>query len=396
MRRFANSVYRTAARLSGLVLKSADLVDSVFVHRSVATGEISFGRSDIDLVLVVRQPDSESADGPELASLHKKVCALRRFNPALGHMAVQDWRGIKESVESDTYLGSVDRRSALIVSGKPFVLPDVPVRHVHALRRFAFWQDSYLGTAFRRGDKRNLRKIAADMWNSYAVATGRLQVPFLTRREAEAHRHNCQDADLPDGKAWNPERSPALGFLLAKRLHDMLLPPLKPLRETVVRQVTMAPRFRERSLVILPEANSPIPAEALKPGSLLSTPELLHLYLHYVCPFLDWTLPPELRRLGFQHPTPAEFVRACLFYGHSHTTRNPGFMHGDVTAPAKGIALLRHSAPYLRNGEVPPPLPQRQIDAASKHRPSVSGYFRGDFAGIYCQTQELWGELRCL
>jgi hypothetical protein len=267
---------------------------------------------------------------------------------------------------------------------------------VHALRRFAFWQDSYLGTAFRRGDKRNLRKIAADMWNSYAVAIGRLQVPFLTRREAEAHRHNCQDADLPDGQAWNPERGPALGFLLAKRLHDALLPPLKPLREAVVHQVNMAPRFRERSLVIVPEANSPIPAEALEPGSFLSTPELLHLYVHYVSPFLDWTLPRELRRLGFQRPTPAEFIRACLFYGHSHTTRNPGFMHGDVTAPAKGIALLRHSVAYLRNGEVPPPLPQQEIDAASQHRPSVSGYFRRDFAGIYRQTQELWGELRCL
>lgn len=396
VRNFTNLVYWIAARLSGTILNSSNLVESVFVHRSVATGEISFGHSDIDLVIIVRQPEFESADGPELALLYRKVRALRWFNPAIPHMAVQDPLGINEMAESDTYLASLDRRSARLLSGKRFGIPHRPLQQVHALRHFALWQDGHLAAAVRHGDSRNLRKIALNMWNAYAVASGRVQVPFLTRSKAGTDWKSCRDADPIQGNGWSFDRGPAPVFALAKRLHDTLLPPLKPLRESIVRSVKLAPRFHDRLLVVIPEAGSQIPSDTLKPGSFLATPELLHLYLHYVNPFLDWTLPNELRDLGFRCPTQMEFVRAFLFYGHSHTCRNPGFMYGDVTAPSKTLSLLRHSVAFLQNGKVPPPISQPEIEAFAAFRPSIDDYFRKHFARIYFQNRELWEKLKCM
>ena len=383
----ACGLYRGVAKLSGLFLASGGFVEGVFVHRSVAAGEVAFGRSDIDLVLVVRQPDSESADGPELAALYEKVCLLRRFNPAVGHMAVQDSSGIRKLSETDTYIGSLDRRGALWLCGKPVVQPVLPVRREDAIRRFAHWHDGNLSAALRHRDSRNLRKIAADAWNTYAVATGRIQVPFLTRAQSEA---NWKASEGVEPAIHRTDGGSFRGFQLAKRLHDELLPPLKPLREAVTFRVRTAPKFRERVFAVIPDAASPVPPEMLASCSSLCTPELLHLYLHYANPFLDWVLPDQLRRLGFRPPAPDAFVRACRFFGHSHVTRNPGFMHGDTTAPAVSSALLQHSLNYLRDGRTPPPLPLERLDAIARHRPGCLDYYRRDFAKIYGTFESLW------
>ncbi len=156
----------------------------------------------------------------------------------------------------------------------------------------------------------------------------------------------------------------------------------------------MAPRFRDRLIVVLPRPDAPVPPEALAWGALLTTPKLLHLYVHYLNPFCHWILPRELSASGYQPPTPAEFVRACLFYGHSHTTRNPGFMHRDTTAPHATIALLEHALGHLRTGETPPPMPLEQVDALHGRRPALEEYYRRDFDGIYHRTEELWSQLK--
>jgi hypothetical protein len=261
---------------------------------------------------------------------------------------------------------------------------------VDAIRRFAHWHDGYLCPALRHGDSRNLRKIAADAWNTYAVATGRIQVPFLTRAQAEADWKASEGAEPAIHQAGD---APFRGFQLAKRLHDELLPPLERLREPVAFSLRTAPKFRERGFVVFPDAASSVPPEMLASCSSLCTPELLHLYVHYANPFLDWVLPPQLRRLGFRLPTPDAFLRACRFFGHSHVTRNPGFMHHDTTAPAVSIALLQHSIDYLRDGRTPPPLPLDRLKAIARHRPSCPDYYRKDFDKIYRTSESLWNSL---
>ncbi len=380
------------ARLIG----SPEIVESVLAHRSVATGEVSFGRSDLDLLMVVREPILETRDGPELAALYERVRLLRLLNPALGHIEIHDLPGLRSWIETDTYRGSMERRSALLLHGKAIGLPNLPVRRDHAVRRFAIWPDNFFSTAVRERNKRNMRKIALEMWNSQATATGVIPEPFLTRRETEAFCREAGEQAFLDSLTRNAGSAPYCVLELARRLHQELLPPLKPISRTIIFRARMAPRFRERTFVVLPEADSPLPPETYAPDSFLCTPEALNLYLHFANAFLYWALPPGLLQLGFRPPAPEEFVRSCRFYGHSHTIRNPGFMNPRSWTPAVGVAVLRHTVQYLKRGETPPPIAWEQIDGLLAQPPTFSDYYRRVYRRIHDESKQLWEMLTAM
>ncbi len=366
------------------------MVESIYAHRSVATGEISFGRSDIDLLMIVRQPRGDAADRSELASLYERLYWLRRFNPALSHVEVHDPAGIRRWLELDTYRSSQERRSAMLLCGTPVSFPDVAVRREDAIRRLCVWTEGFFSTAVRERNRRNLRKTALEIWCAFATATGRLRQPCLTRPEIAARWAESEDAPLLDTLLRDPTSTPSVVFRLAKRLHDSLLPPLRPISRPLLAELLMPPRYRQRVLVVVPEVNSPLPREAFQPGSFLCTPELFDLCLHYMNPFLFWNCPRELIGLGIQPPSAAEFVRACLFYGHNHTLRNPGFMYRHTWPPAVFIEVVRHALPYLDAGEAPPPLDPRRVAGWISGSPSPAGYYRSVFPRVYRESEEQW------
>jgi hypothetical protein len=372
------------------------VVGSIYVHRSVATGEIAFGRSDIDLMIIVRQPKGDTADGPELASLYEKLRLARFFNPALGHVEVHDPAGVRRWLELDSYRSSQERRSAVLLHGRAVEFPSMPVRRQDAVRRFGNWADGFFSTAVRERNRRNLRKTALEIWCAYATALGHLEEPCLTRPEIAARWAESGDAALLDDLARDPFRAPAVVFRLAKKLHDSLLPPLHSLAGPLLITVLMPPRYRRRTIVILPGAESPLPREAFQKGSSVCTPELFDLYLHYMNPFLAWVCPADLTRLGIQSPAPAAFVTACLFFGHNHTFRNPGFVHMDTWTPAAWIELVRHALPYLESERIPPPLGDEMVQRVVADRPSCSEYYRRVFPRVYQESEQQWQRLKRL
>jgi predicted nucleotidyltransferase len=392
----AHAVYSQAARFSARFLGLFPVVESVFVHRSVATGEVSFGHSDIDLLMIVRQPRGESADGPELAGLLAWLRLVRICNPALGHIEVHDPAGMARWIRIDTYRGSQDRRSAILLAGKPVDLTPTPVRREDAVRRFCIWAEGFFSTAVRQRNRRNLRKTSLEMWCAWATAMGVLEAPCLTRREMAARWAESADAPLLDTLTADPFRAASVVFGLAKRLHDSLLPPLRALAQPLLMDLRMPPRYRQRMLVTLPSADSPLPREAFRPGSFLCTPEVFDLCLHYLNPFLAWVCPAELTGLGIELPAPSAFARAGRFFGHNHTLRNPGFIHQDTwTAPAF-VEVMRHSLPYLDEGRIPQPLGDATVARLAADRPSCREYYGRVFPRVYRDSEEQWERLQRL
>jgi hypothetical protein len=372
------------------------VVESVLVHRSVATGEIAFGRSDIDLLMIVRQPRGECADGPELARLVGWLRVARISNPALGHIEVHDPAGIARWIRLDTYRGSQDRRSAMLLAGKPVEFARMPVRCEDAVRRFGIWAEGFFSTAVRQRNRRNLRKTSLEMWCAWATAMGVIEEPCLTRPEMAARWAASADGALLGALDGNPVGAPAVVFGLAKRLHESLLPPLRALPQPLVMRMRMPPRYRQRTLVAIPRADSPLPREAFQPGSFLCTPEVFDLCLHYLNPFLTWVCPPELTALGIEPPACEAFVRAGRFFGHNHTLRNPGFIHKDTwTAPAF-VELMRHALPYLESGRIPPPLDEGTIARLATYRPTCAEYYRRVFPSVYQESEAQWERLERL
>jgi len=113
------AIYRPAAAFTARLLATSHAVESVLVHRSVATGEVSFGRSDIDLLLVIR-PEA-AYDGEMLASLYHQVRQLQRVNPAMNHIDLYARDGIQRL---DTCLAATERpRGICATCAKPPLKP---------------------------------------------------------------------------------------------------------------------------------------------------------------------------------------------------------------------------------------------------------------------------------
>jgi hypothetical protein len=386
MSKLALQTYRLAARMAGMALCRIPIVESVYANRGVGRGEVAFGRSDIDLSVITRVPDPETGDGRELYSLYRRVCLLRRINPALSHLMVYDPVGIDRWMRTDTYLGSQERRSMFFLAGRPTRTPDIPVRREDAIRWVAFWNDRFFPLAVQQRNRRNLRKIAIEVWKSWTVAEGVVAEPYLTLREAAQKARSHPIGAALANAVGDPRSATAFIMKISGILHDELFAPLKKMKEPLVLRMSLPPRSRQRVIVVLPHPGCALPEAAFESQSLLATPELLHLYLHYFNPFLDWTLPVELRTLGFTAPSPHEYVRACLFYGQDNIWRMPGFVRPDTWLPHAVLAFNRYSVPYLRNGEVPPPMPGEVVQAALAHLPTIADYYLRDYARLYRQS----------
>ena len=166
------------------MLSSSPIVKSVLLHRSVATGEVDFGRSDIDLLMIV--DEKKAAEGANIASLYRAVKRARFFNPALTDIDVYEPGGIAGHAQLDTLWASIERRTTMLLQGEPVQIPSVAVNPDHALSRFLLWVEWFFAISLQQRNSRNLRKISLESWNAYASAEGLIVEPCVLRSEMEA------------------------------------------------------------------------------------------------------------------------------------------------------------------------------------------------------------------
>lgn len=385
-RRLAATVYRQAARASASFLAGHPMVESVLLHRSAATGEVAFGRSDIDLLLVV--DDRRADDGGALAALFEMLRRARRLNPALGHLDVYDAAGLASYARMDTFWASIERRTMVLLRGRPVEPPIVPVHPDHALAKFLLWMEWFFSIAIRERNRRNLRKIALEAWNAYASADGVGGEPCLTRNEMEAAA-TAAEPDLAARRLEEPSYAAEFVLALADRLHRSRLPPLPRLERPMILDVMIPPLSLSRRLVILPRPDSPLPPEAFEPDSFPCTPEVLDLFLHFKNAFVHWIPGEELQDLGIRPPTIAEFLRSCLFYGHSRFLFTPGFAGSDASTQAARLAQIGHAVACAARGEFPPPFPVNEIESMMAAAPSVPDYYRHEYGPLRQETRRI-------
>ena len=82
--RAETAVYRVIAAGAARLLGRLDGVRSVYARRSVASGEVVLGRSDVDLHVIVEPFADLEQEGRALAVLARRVRLLRRLLPILG------------------------------------------------------------------------------------------------------------------------------------------------------------------------------------------------------------------------------------------------------------------------------------------------------------------------
>jgi hypothetical protein len=388
----SNGTYRMIGRAVARVLGSFDFVESVFIRRSVATREVSFGRSDIDLTIVVSSPLATPEEAGRLLELNRSYMLLRACIPILGECLIYDRRELDRAYRTDPFRASLDRRSALPVYGKPVGIPTVPIRAHNAAQSSIVWFLHYLPVAMGKRQRRNLRKFALEIWSGLHIASGDVREPYLTKDETELAWRSAGGECAPDNLGQDPAATFALCCSLAGRLHRLLLPPLTSIERPVIAS------GKGRSYVVVPTADYPLPTKAFRQGCFVCTPEVLDLFVHCVSAFEYAHLPPELLELGIRPPTVDEFVQTCRTYIDAGLLRSFGF-GGRRTAPLtiyRLVRAIRHAVGYLERGETPQSHPQGEPEEFWMRRPSRSEYYRCWYPRLYRDAEESWRVLESL
>jgi hypothetical protein len=393
-RQLATAFYRRAARLSARMLASVPGVESVLLHRSVATGEVFFGRSDIDMLMVVNEETAE--DGASIASLCRAVNRAQLVNPALNHIDVYDPNGIASHAGMDTFWASVERRTVMLLCGNPVEIPVAPVHPDHALSKFLLWVEWFFAISVQQRNRRNLWKTALECWNSYASTAGLIREPYLLRSEMEAQARRSE-GNLIAKRLGEPSYATRFVFELADRLHRSRLPALRTLGKPLVFEAITAPLCLRRLFVVVPRAGSPLPPEAFVKGAFPCTPEILDLFAQAKNAFLHWVLPPELLELGIQPPPVSGFLRSCRFYGHTRFLYYPGFADPRPPTQAARMALIRHAMDWASRGEAPPVISQEKIrEMMVAGAPTIEDYYRAEYGRLRRDTRRIQQSLPAL
>jgi hypothetical protein len=382
----SNAIYRKMARLAAVRMGRCEVVRSVYARRSVAVGETRLILSDIDMSAVVRRPSTPSCDGDQLLSLLQRYRSLRKLLWRLGECIVYDPADLRRWALADPYRGSTDRRSHLLLFGDPPVFPAPAVRPDHAARRMAFWLEEYMPVALRTGNRRNLWKFLLEIWNCLVTGAGEIAEPYLTRGEArESLTHRAPELLEFEGRLAPAIMGACLDLM--GRLHDRLLPALGRLAAPVVFSAPVPMSSGVRRFVVVPSHSPIFPPECFQTDAFVCTPEALHLYLHFVNPFLFWTLPDRFAEIGFQPPDRRQFLRACHFHGASFRLRFPGFHAGVSPASlANRLSVVEHAVHRLRGEEIPSP-PEAPAQIPSAPRISLEEYYRQAYPALYRRSQ---------
>jgi hypothetical protein len=306
----------------------------------------------------------------------------------LNQIDVFDPTSLVSYLRTDSFVASVERRTLRLLRGKPVGIPAAPVQPDHAVSRFAFWVEWLFSMAVRARNRRNLRKIALEIWNTYALADGFVPEPCLSRSEMEAGALQTESGFVA---THLEEAAHAARFVfgLAERLHRSRLPTLRKLEQPFIFDATMPPLRLPRRFVVLPRSNAPLPPEAFQENAFPCTLELLDLYLHYKNAFFNWILPRELADLGIRPPSVAGFLRSCLSYGHNRFLFVPGFADRGVSQHAVRLAQLRHAVEWAARGELPPPLPQQEIDELTIAPPPILEYYRDLYEPLRRESRQI-------
>jgi hypothetical protein len=390
--RIATAFYRLAARYSAWMLSASPMVESVLVHRSVATGEVDFGRSDIDMVLVITE--EKACQGANLASLLQAVNRARFFNPALTHIDVYEPAGIVSYAQIDTFWASTERPTTMLLRGAPIQIPLLAIDPDHALSKFLLWVEWFFAVSVQQKNRRNLRKLSLECWNAYASAQRLIQEPCLTRHEMEAQAGRIEE-NLRIRQLEEPSYATRFVFELADKLHRSRLPALRKLDQPLIFEATTSPLCLRRRFVVVPRADSSLPPDAFVDGAMVCTPEILDLFVHVKNAFFYWILPSELLALGIQPPSVAEFVQSCRYYSHSRFLLHPGFSAPRPSVQSARLVLIQYAMDWISKCKLPPAVEETKIEAMmAAGAPTVADYYRLEYDRLWLDSRRIEESLR--
>lgn len=388
--RWQTAFYRAAASLVSANCLAAPEVESIYIRRSVASGEAQFPWSDVDLGIVLSRFANEEDEGRALERLWGRFRLARLLFPRLGEAELHVAASLADSAIDDPYRASIDRRAAVPTHGCIPEWTPAPIAPRDAIRRLVFWFDGYLPRSLGARNRRNARKFAIEMWNAWLTASGAIEEPFLRRRDTEDHWRRGADASLLAQTDTGPDGAFRACLSLATRAHSLLRPPLPRLAEPLFAEVRFLPGTALRTLHLLPTPASPLPGHAPRPTGLIVTPEALDLFLGTQNPFLWHGLPARIQDLLQCPPAREDWLLACRRLASSQRLRVAGFVERGSGSHRRRLQFVRHALSALERGEIPSSedFPEAPSDPPAAE-PRIAAYYREQYPALLREATAL-------
>ena len=148
--------------------------------------------------------------------------------------------------------------------------------------------------------------------------------------------------------------------------------------------------------MVLSQPESDLPSEVFRPEAFPCTAEILDLFVHAKNAFYYWSLPQALLDLGIEPPRPAEFCKACSYYGHERFLLAPGFLVEGPPMQAARLALIARAIDALQRGEAPKPVSQPEMRGLMQDAPTVLDYYHTRYDALRRETRRLADALPAL
>ncbi len=380
--RIANTAYLAAARRLAWILGRHAIVRSITLRRSAAAGEVRFGRSDIDLGIVLHSACASPQETRQLLVLNRSVRRLGLAFPWLGQCEVLAADELAEWAELESFRVALDLGTAVLLHGAPVEFPLHPVTPAQAAYRTAFWFESYLPRALRTANRTNLWKFALEVWITCGLGLGRLSTPYLSRSDTMAAWRAKEPQSGPPEPTWPADRLWRAIMAATEQLHSSLLPPLRAPAEPLSHSLSLPPSFTHRILLVGTAEQLADRMPRLPPDALPLTPEALGLYLEYVNPALFESLPPEILALGFPRPSNAAWQAVLRRWSCPILARKPGFgLRGFGTAP-RCVLYAQRAASILRAGCSPATIQPEDFGPAGAPHLSFQEYYTRHYPSV--------------
>jgi hypothetical protein len=341
--------YGALARAAARGIGSLGFVRGVYARRSLACGEIIFGRSDIDLTVLIDRPAGLEAEVAHLLALSRRFAAVSTALPLFGPPEVATAAELADWYRSPDFPATPERdRGWLRLYGEPFAPPNAH-GSPPALRRqnlpWLFWAWTSLPDFHRAGRVRTCCNLLLDMIDVLQLSAGRVHGP--SRRAAVLARWSADLAPGPEiddlarvlrgGRPRAPsdllrwvyrqslEVADALDDHAGERLEGVV-----PATEVVTR-VPFSYRPR-RYLLVDPRCTGAL-GDALDrmerdPEVFVTTARALRLYLVHRNPWEYFTIADPEVRAALQPPREDVLRRAVRYYLHRIVPRRLGLAIG--------------------------------------------------------------------
>lgn len=340
-------LYRVLARLAATQLGRLDSVESVYVRRSVACGEVVFGQSDMDFHLLVRPYPSLEQEARELLDLATHHARLKRLFPFMGDCNVSTKAEVAAWYRDRPYTWYRDR-AWLKLYGEDWERPEGTLdsdEKRDSLLWWFFWAWERLPGFFRAGNVRICCNLFLDMVNVYGLYVGALETSTSRACVLRYWRTVCPSSPELETLArgfssgfrgryqmvlpWLYQESLKLGEALAAQAPHTLE------GEPCVAEMSCRTpfNFAPRTYVFVDPFEKAEVSRALevmrkKADLIVTTEKILKLYLYHRNPWEYHFLRATHPRLPLA-PPPEEALRRSVQYAlQRETPRSAGFSIG--------------------------------------------------------------------